>query len=90
MNMRDSFLVWAKKKKLLDEANVEATEHMMQWLWLGWQASWRVATSTHKPTLDKLRMERDAYSKEIDKILAEKHYFEALAEPEEKLESVND
>ena len=86
MNMKESFLVWAKKKKLLDEGNEEVTEHMVQWLWLGWQASWRVATSTHKPAMDKMRMEREAYSAEIDKMLQQKHYFEALAEPEEKLE----
>lgn len=86
MNMKDSFLVWAKRKKLLDEGNEEVTEHMVQWLWLGWQSAWRVATSTHKPTVDKMRMERDAYALEIDKMLTEKHYFEALAEPEEKLE----
>lgn len=84
--MREAFLIWAKKKKLLDEKNKDIPEHMVQWLWLGWQASWRVATSTHKPTMDKLRMERDAYEQEIKKMLTEKHYFEALAEPEEKLE----
>jgi hypothetical protein len=30
-------------------------------------------------------MERDAYSAEIDKMLYEKHCFEALTQPEEKL-----
>jgi hypothetical protein len=30
-------------------------------------------------------MERDAYSAEIDKVLYEKHCFEALSQPEEKL-----
>lgn len=88
--MKEPFLEWAKKKKLLDENNKEVTDHMMQWLWLCWQASWRVSTSTHKPTMNKLRMERDAYSAEIDKMLKEKHYFEALAEPETKLEESED
>ena len=84
--MKESFLLWANKKKLLAEGNTDIPEHMVQWLWVCWQSSWRVATSTHKPTIDKMRMERDAYALEIDKMLKQKHYFEALAEPEEKLE----
>lgn len=87
LDMKESFLLWAKKKKLLDEKNNEIPEHMAQWLWLCWQASWRVSTATHKPSMDKLKMERDAYSVELDKMLKERHYFEALAEPETKLES---
>lgn len=83
--MKEEFLLWAKKKKLLDEKNEEVTDHMVQWLWLSWQSAWRVATNNYKPTMDKLRMERDAYSAEIDKMLYEKHCFEALTEPEEKL-----
>jgi hypothetical protein len=83
--MKEEFLLWAKKKKLLDEKNEEVTDHMVQWLWLSWQSAWRVATNSHKPTMDKLRMERDAYSAEIDKMLYEKHCFEALTETEEKL-----
>jgi len=82
--MKEEFLAWAKKKKLLEEGN-DVSDHMVQWLWLTWQAAHRVATASHKPTMDKLRMERDAYSAEIDKILKMKHYAEALAEPEEKL-----
>lgn len=84
--MKESFLAWAKRKKLLDEANADIPDHMVQWLWLCWQASWRVASSTHKPTMDKLRMERDAYSAEVDKVLKQKHYLEAISEPEVKLE----
>jgi hypothetical protein len=86
MEMKESFLIWANKKKLLDEANTDIPEHMVQWLWVCWQASWRVSTASHKPTMDKMRMEREAYSSEIDRMLKQKHYFEALAEPEEKLE----
>jgi hypothetical protein len=85
VEMKESFLLWAKKKKLLDEGN-DVPEHMAQWLWLGWQTAWRIATSTHMPAINKLRMERDAYSAELDKLLLQKHYFESLAEPEEKLE----
>ena len=83
--MKEEFLAWAKKKKLLEESNKEIDDHMVQWLWITWQTAWRVATSTHKPTMDKLRMERDAYEQEIQKLLQQKYYFEALAEPEEKL-----
>ena len=83
--MKEEFLRWAKKKKLLDEANTEVTDHMVQWLWLSWQTAWNASTSSHRSTIDKLRMERDAYSAEIDKVLYEKHCFEALSQPEEKL-----
>jgi hypothetical protein len=83
--MRDSFLAWAKKKKLLDENNKEVSDHMVQWLWIGWQTAWKAGAASHKPAMDKLRMERDAYSSELDKILQQKAYLEALSEPEEKL-----
>ena len=83
--MKEAFLMWAKKKKLLDEKNEEITEHMVQWLWLAWQTAWNSSTSNHKTTMDKLRMERDAYSVEVEKMLYEKHCFEALTKPEEEL-----
>ena len=83
--MKEPFLAWAKRKKLLDETNEEVSDQMVQWLWLAWQAAWRTSQASHKPAMDKLRMERDAYSAEIDKMLKEKSYFEALTEPEEKL-----
>ena len=83
--MKEEFLLWAKKKKLLDETNKETDDNVVQWLWLSWQTSWNASTSSHRATMDKLRMERDAYSAEIDKMLYQKHCFEALTQPEEKL-----
>ena len=83
--MKEEFLIWAKKKKLLEESNKETNDHVVQWLWLSWQTAWNASTSSHRATMDKLRMERDAYSAEIDKMLYEKHCFEALTQPEEKL-----
>jgi hypothetical protein len=83
--MKKEFLTWAKRKKLLEEKNEEVDDHMLQWLWLAWQTGWNSSTSSHRATMDKLRMERDAYSAEIDKILYEKRCFEALTQPEEKL-----
>jgi hypothetical protein len=83
--MKEEFLLWAKRKKLLDEKNDQVNDHMVQWLWLSWQTAWNASTSSHKTTIDKLRMERDAYSIEVDKMLYEKHCFEALTQPEEKL-----
>ena len=83
--MKEEFLLWAKRKKLLDEKNDQVNDHMVQWLWLAWQTAWNTSTSSHKSTIDKLRMERDAYSIEVDKMLYEKHCFEALTQPEEKL-----
>ena len=83
--MKEEFLLWAKRKKLLDENNDQVNDHMVQWLWLSWQTAWNASTSSHKTTIDKLRMERDAYSIEVDKMLYEKHCFEALTQPEEKL-----
>jgi hypothetical protein len=83
--MKQEFLAWAKKKKLLDENNTEVTDHMVQWLWLAWQTSYRVATANHKPTMDKLRMERDAYDAEIQKLLKQNHIFEAMSQAEESL-----
>jgi hypothetical protein len=83
--MKKEFLFWAKKKKLLEEKNKDVNDQMVQWLWLAWQTAWNASTSSHKATIDKLRMERDAYSAEIEKMLYEKHCFEALTKPEEKL-----
>ena len=83
--MKQEFLAWAKRKKLLDESNQEINDSMAQWLWLAWQTAWNASTSSHRATMDKLRMERDAYSAEIDKMLYEKRCFEALTQPEEKL-----
>jgi len=83
--MREEFLAWAKKKRLLEESNTESTDHMVGWLWITWQTAWRVGAATHKPAMDKLRMERDAYEQEIQKTLTQKYYFEALAEKEERL-----
>jgi hypothetical protein len=83
--MKKEFLLWANKKKLLEENNQEVNDHMVQWLWIAWQTAWNASTISHKATIDKLRMERDAYSVEIEKVLYEKHCFEALSQPEEKL-----
>lgn len=83
--MRQEFLEWAKKKKLLDEANEEINDTVLQWLWITWQTAWRVAGVSQKTTMDKLRMERDAYEAEVQKVMTLKYYAEALAEPEEKL-----
>jgi hypothetical protein len=83
--MKKEFLLWAKKKNLLEEKNQDVDDHMVQWLWLTWQTAWNASTSSHKATIDKLRMERDAYSVEIEKMLYEKYCFEALTKPEEKL-----
>ena len=83
--MKEEFLAWAKKKRLLEEGNKESTDHMGGWLWITWQTAWRVGAASHKPTMDKLRMERDAYEQEIQKTLTQKYYFEALAEQNEKL-----
>jgi hypothetical protein len=83
--MKEEFLLWSKKKKLLDESNNQMNNTMVQWLWLAWQTAWNASTSSHKATIDKLRMERDAYSIEIEKMLYEKYCFEALTQPEEKL-----
>ena len=83
--MKEEFLAWAKKKKLLDESNTEVTDHMVQWLWVTWQNAWRVGAASHKPTMEKLRMERDAYEIEIQKLMQQKYYLEALSEPEEPL-----
>ena len=66
--MKEEFLIWAKKKKLLEESNKETNDHIVQWLWLAWQTAWNASTSSHRATMDKLRMERDAYSAEIDKM----------------------
>ena len=65
--MKEEFLAWAKKKRLLEEGNKESTDHMGGWLWITWQTAWRVGAASHKPTMDKLRMERDAYEQEIQK-----------------------
>jgi len=83
--MKEEFLEWAKKKKLLDEKNSETDDRMVGWLWYTWQTAWRAGAASHKPTMDKLRMERDAYEAEVNKVLKQKHYLEALAEPVEKL-----
>ena len=83
--MKEEFLTWAKKKKLLDESNTEVTDHMVQWLWVTWQTAWRVGSASHKPAMEKLRMERDAYELEIQKLMQQKYYLEALSETEEKL-----
>ena len=83
--MKKEFLLWANKKKLLEENNQDVNDHMVQWLWIAWQTAWNASTISHKATIDKLRMERDAYSVEIEKVLYEKHCFEALSQPEEKL-----